>query len=99
AGLVSDHPGVTGCHDAIMQTIGDWWDANQGTVEDLAVDPENQTDTAGNVYAMRAALLDSIETALNNQTLLNPYQVRGAFANYVGQLKADFKSIAASGWG
>jgi len=99
AALVSDHPGVTGCHDAIMKTIGDWWDANQGTVEDLAVDPENQTDTAGNVYAMRAALLDSIEDVLQDQTLLNPYQVRGAFANYVGQLKADFKSIAASGWG
>jgi type I restriction enzyme M protein len=25
--------------------------------------------------------------------------VRGAFANYVDVLKADFKSIAASGWG
>ncbi len=99
AGLASNHPGVTGCHGAIMETIGEWWDANQGTVEALAVDPENQTDTAGNVYAMRAALLDSIETALEDQTLLNPYQVRGAFANYVGQLKADFKSIAASGWG
>jgi type I restriction enzyme M protein len=33
------------------------------------------------------------------QTLLSPYQVRGAFANYVNQLKADLKSIAASGWG
>ena len=33
------------------------------------------------------------------QDLLTPYQVRGAFANYVNLLKADFKSIAASGWG
>lgn len=98
AGLVGDHPGVMACHSAIMTTISDWWEANQGIVEELAVDPENQTDTAGNVYAMRAALLASIEEALKDQTLLNPYQVRGAFANYVGQLKADFKSIAASGW-
>ncbi len=99
AGLVGEHPAVTACHDAIMTTISDWWDANQGIVEALAIDPENQTDTAGNVYAMRAALLASIEGALAGQALLNPYQVRGAFANYVGQLKADFKSIAASGWG
>ena len=35
----------------------------------------------------------------HEQTLLTPYQIRGAFANYVNQLKADFKSIAASGWG
>src|SRR5690606_26324045 len=33
------------------------------------------------------------------QKLLTPSQVRGAFANYVDILKADFKSIAASGWG
>jgi type I restriction enzyme M protein len=35
----------------------------------------------------------------HEQNLLSPYQVRGAFANYVNQLKADLKSIAASGWG
>ena len=35
----------------------------------------------------------------HEQTLLTPYQIRGAFANYVNQLKADLKSIAASGWG
>lgn len=99
AGMVAEHPGVIACHAAIISTISDWWIANQGIVEALAVDPENQTDTAGNVYAMRAALLESIEGALADQTLLTPYQVRGAFANYVGQLKADFKSIAASGWG
>ena len=27
------------------------------------------------------------------------HQIRGAFAHYVGELKADLKSIAASGWG
>ena len=43
--------------------------------------------------------LFSIEQALAEQHLLTPFQVRGAFANYVDMLKADFKSIAASGWG
>ena len=32
-------------------------------------------------------------------TLLTDHQVRGAFARYVDELKADLKSIAASGWG
>ncbi len=36
---------------------------------------------------------------VHEQSLLTPYQIRGAFANYINQLKADFKSIAASGWG
>jgi type I restriction enzyme M protein len=99
SGLVGDHAGVKACHSAIMKTISKWWDDNQYIVENLAVDPENQSDSAGNVYIMRAALLASIEKTLAGQALLNPYQVRGAFANYVGQLKADFKSIAASGWG
>ena len=99
AGQVADHPGVKACHIAIMETISKWWDANEVIVDQLAFDPENQTEGAGNVYFMRAALLASIEKELAGQALLNPYQVRGAFANYVGQLKADFKSIAASGWG
>ena len=33
------------------------------------------------------------------QTLLTDHQVRGAFARYMDDLKADLKSIAASGWG
>jgi len=31
--------------------------------------------------------------------LLTAHQIRGAFARYVDDLKADLKSIAASGWG
>jgi len=31
--------------------------------------------------------------------LLTEYQIRGAFARYMEDLKADLKSIAASGWG
>ena len=48
---------------------------------------------------MRSSLLQSIEAEMAGQALLTPFQVRGAFANYVNRLKADFKSIAASGWG
>lgn len=99
ADFVACHQSVTTRHAQFMQTLGTWWQANQPIVEALAPDAENQQDRPRNVYVMRSSLLASIEQALAAQNLLTPFQVRGAFANYVELLKADFKSIAASGWG
>ena len=82
-----------------MQILEAWWQANLPIVEALAPDSKNQLALKRNVYVMRSSLLASIEQALAEQNLLTPFQVRGAFANYVDMLKADFKSIAASGWG
>jgi len=81
-----------------MEMLETWWQANFPIIEALAPDPENQNETAGNVYVMRSTMLESIEQTLADQSLLTPSQVRGAFAQYVDRLKADFKSIAASGW-
>jgi type I restriction enzyme M protein len=72
---------------------------NLPLVEALAPDPHNKSGHAGNVYALRRILLASIAEIFKDQNLLSAYQVRGAFANYINQLKADLKSIAASGWG
>jgi len=99
ANLVATHQCVLGCHNVFMERLEDWWQEIFPIIEALAPDPENQTETAGNVYVMRSAMLESIQGALADQTLLTPSQVRGAFAKYVNHLKADFKSIAASGWG
>lgn len=99
ADFVASHQSLTLRHAAFMQTLEDWWQANLPVVEALAPDAENQEDRPRNVYVMRTGLLRSIEQALRGQNLLNRFQVRGAFANYVDRLKADFKSIAASGWG
>ena len=41
----------------------------------------------------------AIDQAFESNTLLDGHQIRGAFARCVGELKADLKSIAASGWG
>jgi len=98
AGLVAEHQSVLASHAAFMQQLEDWWQANFPIVEALAPDPENQHEHAGNVYVMRSTMLSSINQKLADQTLLTPSQVRGAFAKYVDHLKADFKSIAASGW-
>jgi type I restriction enzyme M protein len=68
-------------------------------IDALAPDTANQQGASRNVYAVRATLLDSIERVFGGQHLLTRYQVRGAFANFYKQLSADFKSIAASGWG
>lgn len=99
ADFVGTHQGVIACHAALMQQLENWWQINLPIVEALAPDPENQHEHSGNVYQMRSSLLNSIEQELADQQLLTPSQVRGAFANYVDILKADFKSIAASGWG
>jgi len=99
ADFVSSHQSVTTRHAQFMQILEAWWQANLPIVEALAPDAKNQETKPRNVYVMRSSLLASIEQSLTDQNLLTPFQVRGAFANYVDMLKADFKSIAASGWG
>jgi type I restriction enzyme M protein len=99
AGFIAGHRGVTERQQQFMQTLDGWWQQNLAIVEALAPDAGNQEARPRNVYVMRSSLLESIEAALAGQNLLTPFQVRGAFANYVDRLKADFKSIAASGWG
>jgi type I restriction enzyme M protein len=99
ADFVASHQSVISRHAEFMQTLEDWWQANLPIVEALAPGAANQQGKPRNVYVMRRSLLAGIEQALAGQRLLTPFQVRGAFANYVDVLKADFKSIAASGWG
>lgn len=99
ADFVSQHQSVMNRQEQFMQQLETWWQTNLPIVEALAPDPENQHETSGNVYLMRSSLLNSIAEELAGQELLTASQVRGAFANYVDVLKADFKSIAASGWG
>jgi len=104
AGLINRHPGVSSANQAIMDRLEQWWEDNLPVVEALAPDaPKNnkeyQQARPRNVYVMRSQLLQGIEAALADNGLLTAFQVRGAFATYVDSLKADFKSIAASGWG
>lgn len=99
ADFVTRHQSVMAANQAFMQTLEQWWQANLPIVEALAPDADNQQDRPRNVYVMRSQLLESIQRALAEQQLLTAFQIRGAFATYVDHLKADFKSIAASGWG
>lgn len=103
AELVKDHPGVQARQQGFMTALQAWWQQHLPLITALAPDPSNQAARATNVYALRSTLLASIERTFAGpdapQTLLSRFQVRGAFANYWQQLAADFKSIAASGWG
>ncbi|MAX87536.1 MULTISPECIES: type I restriction-modification system subunit M [Thalassolituus] len=96
---INEHPGVLAANDQFMQQVDTWWQNNQAIVEALAPDADNQQGRMRNVYVMRRQLQKSIQEHLADQTLLTPFQVRGAFAGFADDLKADFKSIAASGWG
>lgn len=99
AALINAHPGVLAANQQVMDTLQSWWQHNLPVVEALAPDAVNPQTRPNNVYVMRSQLLKSIEQALTDNGLLTEFQVRGAFATYIDSLKADFKSIAASGWG
>jgi type I restriction enzyme M protein len=103
AELVKTHHGVLMRQQSFLDALDTWWQQHLPLVEALAPDQANQNARANNVYALRATLLTSIERTFTGpdaqQALLNRFQVRGAFANYMQRLAADFKSIAASGWG
>lgn len=99
AEFVNRHAGVLRANQTFMTQLEAWWEQNLPIVEALAPDAANQQARPRNVYVMRSQLMDSINEAFAQQNLLTSFQVRGAFASYVNYLKADFKSIAASGWG
>lgn len=95
ADIVNGDKSVASAHDAFLKTLDTWWKKHLPGIEALA--PSN--GRKGNVYELQRKLLSSIDQAFASNTLLDGHQVRGAFARYVGELKADLKSIAASGWG
>ena len=88
--IIEAAPCVAEKHQAFHDALDEWWAVVSGTIGQL---PET-----GNVFALRRNFLQSITVSLTPQGLLEANQVRGAFANYMKSLEADFKSIAASGW-
>lgn len=95
ADIVRNDPGLKAAHAAFMKKLDAWWTRNALEIEKLAP----TKGQAGNVYALRRALLADIGKTFADQTLLTEFQVQGALARYVDTLKAELKSIAASGWG
>jgi type I restriction enzyme M protein len=90
-GLIETSDSVVKKHQAFHKTLNKWWDENISVIEAL---PKSK-----NVFQLQRAFLDSISNALIGQKILDLHQIRGAFASYMTDLKSDFQSIAASGWG
>ena len=95
ADIVNGDKSVAAAHEAFLKMLETWWNKHLPNIEALA--PSNGKN--GNVYALRRSLLVSIEKTFADTKLLTGHQIRGAFARYLAGLKADLKSIAASGWG
>ena len=95
AEIVNSDKSAAAAHKAFIETLEAWWEKHLPEIEALAPGKKKN----GNVYALRRSLLASIEQTFADSKLLTGHQIRGAFARYVDELKADLKSIAASGWG
>ncbi len=95
ADIVNEDASIQKAHKKFLKKLDNWWKKHLPEIEGLA--PKNGGN--GNVYELRRTLLSSIEKSFSRNNLLTGHQIRGAFARYVDELKADLKSIAASGWG
>jgi type I restriction enzyme M protein len=89
--LLESADGVQQKHKEFHLALDKWWKKHVGEIEAL---PDNQ-----NVFELRRQFLASLGKALVPQGILGLHQVRGALAAYMNSLAADFKSVAASGWG
>ena len=70
----------------------DFWQTILPLVENLPVDRDVYHFTQGLTEAF------ALKTATIENPLLDEFQSRGAFAQYVDDLETDFKSVAASEW-
>ena len=89
--IIETAPCTQAKHAEFHRAIDGWWSQHVPQIEDL---PNTK-----NVFEMRREFLGTISDALTPQGILDVHKVRGAFADYMNTLDADFKSVAASGWG
>lgn len=89
--LIESAPGVLKKHTEFLKALDRWWGENVRHIEEL---PDRNS-----VFELRRRFISSIGEALVGLKILGIHQIRGAFASYMKQLAADFKSVAASGWG
>lgn len=89
--IVEENEGLVTLQQRYLEATVSWWN---NTLPDLKALPENQ-----GVFELRAKAIDSFTEQLKPLGLLNYFQCRGVFAKWWNELKSDFKSVSASGWG
>lgn len=68
-----------------------WWENVEDEFENLP--------NSGNAALLRKKVMPSIISELQQLDALDEHEIRGAFAGFWDDLKIEFKSVAASGWG
>lgn len=95
ADIVKDDASVANAHSRFLKTLESFWNKHSPLVEALAATNGHK----GNMYELRRGMLAEIADTFADGQLLTEHQIRGAFAQFMSDLKFDLKSIAASGWG
>ncbi|MGB0430626.1 MAG: N-6 DNA methylase, partial [Bacteroidia bacterium] len=89
--LIENHNDVAQVKSQYQGLVDDWYNT---ALPQLKALPNNQK-----VFDFRAASISTFSTALLQAGLLDEFKCHGLFANWWNELKSDFKSVAASGWG
>ena len=89
--IIEGHPSVEAVKSDYLKRLEKWW---KDTLPSL-----NQLTEETNVFRLRQERIAKFVDKLDDTGLLNEFQLRGIFASWWNDLKADFQSVAASGWG
>jgi type I restriction enzyme M protein len=88
--VIESHSAVQASHAEFHAALAKWWAINEPKLRELP--------KLGTFFKLKKVFANSLEELLVPRQMLDKFQVRGAFAEVVSQLSADFKSVAASGW-
>lgn len=115
AEVLKSDPGIAKAHGQFLDTLEAWWQKNLPPLEALAPKNGERGNVYALRSLLLADISATFCPPLppgegpgvrernadtkKGQNILTEFQIRGAFARYMEDLKADLKSIAASGWG
>lgn len=89
--IIESHPSVETVKADYLKRLEKWW---KDTLPSL-----NLLTEETNVFRLRQERIVKFVDKLDDTGLLSEFQLRGIFASWWNDLKADFQSVAASGWG
>ncbi|MFV8226230.1 type I restriction-modification system subunit M [Christiangramia aquimixticola] len=88
---VEQSPKIEHLYESYRKKISSWWEDRREDFESLP--------NSGNAALLRKRVMPAIIEELNDLKALDEHEIRGAFAGFWDDLKSEFKSVAASGWG
>lgn len=89
--FIENNPKVKELYRLYEEKVLSWWQNVQYEFENLP--------HSGNAALLRKKIMPSVIAELQQLNALDEHEIRGAFAGFWDDLKTEFKSVAASGWG